>query len=238
VSDLHGLARNWVRRLPAPLLSSLIDALLTDLPALESLQQSSHGPTSQAALAEAYIIAKAGHGPYLAGLLDGRRDARREQPVVTPVWTGPEPTMGGGHRLTLGVVAGLIDEAQEEILLVSYATAPSVEVRDALTRAADRGVRITTLLERAEDNHAFSGHADPLAAVPHRALHWAAAARPPGASMHAKILVIDRTSALVGSANFTGYGVERNFECGLLVRGDAIATTLVNHVLSLVDVFK
>lgn len=117
--------------------------------------------------------------------------------------------MGGGHRLTLGVVAGLIDEAHEEILLVSYATAPSVEIRDALTRAAHRGVEITTQLERPEDNHAFTGHADPLAAIPHRALHWPVAARPSGASMHAKILVIDRTSALVGSANFTGYGVER-----------------------------
>ncbi|WP_425454039.1 phospholipase D-like domain-containing protein [Nocardioides immobilis] len=37
--------------------------------------------------------------------------------------------------------------------------------------------------------------------------------------MHAKVLVVDRRTALVGSANLTGHALERNLECGLLVRG-------------------
>ncbi|MDT4956422.1 MAG: hypothetical protein QOD31_221, partial [Pseudonocardiales bacterium] len=68
-------------------------------------------------------------------------------PSITPVWTGPESSAAGG-RLTLAVVADLIDEARQEILLVSYATMPSIEVRNALIRATARGVAITTLLER------------------------------------------------------------------------------------------
>ncbi len=37
--------------------------------------------------------------------------------------------------------------------------------------------------------------------------------------MHAKVLVVDGRTALVGSANVTGSAMERNLECGLLVRG-------------------
>ena len=230
MNDLGPLARDWVRQLPSPLLTALIDALLSDPSSVKALQQGSHGPASQAALAEAYAIATDGRGPYLAGLLTGYRDARLDQPTVTAVWTGPDST-AGGTRLTLAVVASLIDEAQSEILLVSYATAPSVEVRDALVRAAGRGVEITALLERADDNPAFTGHPDPLHGIPHRALRWPAHAREPGASMHAKILVIDRASVLIGSANLTGYGVERNLECGLLVRGGPLPAAVAGHVL-------
>lgn len=50
--------------------------------------------------------------------------------------------------------------------------------------------------------------------------------------MHAKILVVDRKSALVGSANLTGYGVERNLECSLLVRGGHLPAALAKHVLN------
>lgn len=232
MSDLPAIARDWVRRLPGPLLTALIDALLTDPPAVKLLQQGSHGPASHAALTTAYAVAREGRGPYLAGLLTGHRDAHHEQPSITPVWTGPDSTAADGHRLTLAVVAGLIDEAREEILLVSYATAPSVEVRAALTRAVERGVTITTLLERPQDNPTFTGHADPLAGIPHRALRWPAQAREAGASMHAKVLVIDRSSALVGSANLTGYGVERNLECGILVRGGSLPAALVAHLLA------
>ncbi len=50
--------------------------------------------------------------------------------------------------------------------------------------------------------------------------------------MHAKILVVDRRVALVGSANLTGYGLERNLECGLLVRGGPVPRLLVEHLLT------
>lgn len=44
--------------------------------------------------------------------------------------------------------------------------------------------------------------------------------------MHAKVQVVDRRTALVGSANLTGYGLERNLECGLLVTGGAVPQAL------------
>jgi phosphatidylserine/phosphatidylglycerophosphate/cardiolipin synthase-like enzyme len=230
VNDPAALARAWAEQLPGHLLDALTHALRTGRDAVDQLRQGSRGSTSAAALDVAHRVAASGEGAYLAGLLAGFRAARADQPTITPVWTGPDSDAAAGSRLTLAVVAGLIDEARNEILLVSYATAPSVEVRDALVRAAGRGVKITALLERSVDNPAFTGHPDPLHGIAHTALTWPAAAREPGASMHAKILIIDRVSALVGSANLTGYGVERNLECGVLIRGGTIPAALAEHV--------
>ncbi len=50
--------------------------------------------------------------------------------------------------------------------------------------------------------------------------------------MHAKVLVVDCRTALVGSANLTGHALERNLECGLLIRGGTVPTLLVDHLLS------
>ncbi len=64
-------------------------------------------------------------------------------------------------------------------------------------------------------------------------LCWPAGVRPPGASLHAKLLVIDDYSALIGSANITGAALGKNLECGLLVRGGDAARSLRQHVASL-----
>jgi phosphatidylserine/phosphatidylglycerophosphate/cardiolipin synthase-like enzyme len=130
------------------------------------------------------------------------------------------------------VLADLIDEAQNEIVLISYATLPSEDVRAALSAATDRGVEVTLLLERAADNPRFDGHAEPFPGLAARRMCWPADERPAGASMHAKVLVVDRHTALVGSANLTGYGLERNLEAGVLIRGGRVPTLLVEHLLT------
>lgn len=231
MTDPIALTRDWATQLPTPFTSTLAAALRTGPDAVRALRHLSLGSASKAAVEKALVIAQAGDGPYLAGLLVGYQHASEEQPSITPVWTGPESS-AGGSRLTLAVVADLIDQAAREILLVSYATMPSTEVRDALVRAAERGVEITSLLERTEDNPSFSGHANPLGGVPSRQLIWPASAREPGAAMHAKVLVVDRQCALIGSANLTGYGVERNLECGVLIRGGTLPAAVVDHVRS------
>jgi cardiolipin synthase A/B len=109
---------------------------------------------------------------------------------------------------------------------------PSAAVRTSLTQAQTRGVRLTLLLERPTDNPGFRGRDDPLPEVGGTRLVWPGTARPHEASMHAKLLVIDRATALVGSANLTGYGLERNMECGLLIRGGPVPGLLADHVLT------
>lgn len=68
-------------------------------------------------------------------------------------------------------------------------------------------------------------------ASPHTGCAAPAAARPASAAMHAKLLIVDRRTALVGSANLTSHGLERNLECGLLVRGGAVPSRLAEHLL-------
>jgi phosphatidylserine/phosphatidylglycerophosphate/cardiolipin synthase-like enzyme len=224
-------ARRWAKHLPREFARRLADALRAGPDAVRALQVEAVLPESAAAVRAALELAEMGEGPFTAGLLTSRLDIADEQPHLTPVWTGPQ-SEALHKRLTLAVLADLIDEAQHEILLVSYATVPSNDVRSALDAAASRGVEITMLLERNIDNPQFNGLAEPFPHVAARRLCWPSAVRPSGASMHAKLLIVDRGTALVGSANLTGFGLERNLECGLLVRGGPVPRLLAEHVLS------
>ncbi len=224
-------ARAWARELPRDFVLRLAQALLDGPQALQALKTEVVLAPSKAAVQSAHAFAKQGAGPYLAGLLVGRLGANDEQQSVVPVWTGPESGATSG-RLTLAVVSDLIGEARTEILLASYATIPGAGIRESLEAAVGRGVEVTLLLERPSDNPKFTGSNDPFPGLRARRLVWRASARPSGAAMHAKILVVDRIIALVGSANLTGYALERNLEAGLLVRGGPVPPLIVDHLLT------
>jgi cardiolipin synthase A/B len=230
--DPSALARAWAEQLPREFARRLASALHSGPDSVRALlQHQAVLHESAAAVRAATAVAVGGDGVFAAGLLTARLDMADEQVQVTPVWTGPQSDHIHG-RLTLAALADLIDEARRELLLVSYATIPGDDVRAALGAAAAKGVEITLLLERNVDNPQFTGHSDPFPNLPARRLCWPAHARPSGASMHAKLLVVDRRTALVGSANLTGYGLERNLECGLLLRGGPVPGRLVDHLLA------
>ncbi|MFR9770673.1 DISARM system phospholipase D-like protein DrmC [Nocardia sp. SC052] len=148
------------------------------------------------------------------------------------VWTGPD-VPGSVSRLTSSVIASLVDEARREILLISYAMHSEPTLAAAMARAATRGVFIQLLYERPVDNPGFTGFSVPFPNLPARRLCWPAEKRPPGASMHAKALVIDRMTALIGSANITGTAMLRNIELGTLLRDRSAAAHIVESVESL-----
>lgn len=233
--DPSRTARQWAHELPESFARRLAHAMRQGPSAVEQLQGAAVLPNSAFILRHAVEITRNGDGPYIAGMLTALLDDKADQPQITPVWTGPDSHQPGG-RLTLAVLADLIGEADRSILLASYATFPSPEVRAALEAAANRGVELTLLLERAPDNPTFNGPDDPLPGLPARRLHWPAHIRPPGAAMHAKVLVIDDRLALVGSANLTGAGLERNLECGVLVRGGPLPSAIRDHLLNLAGV--
>ena len=228
--DLLATARQWAHHLPREFARTLAEALVEGPEAVRALRGGAALPASHQAVEQALVVALQDEGPLLAGLLLGRLEAAAEQPTVTAVWTGPESTTGPA-RLTLAVVADLIDSAAHELVLVSYATYPSSEVRQALDAAAARGVTLTLLLERSADNPSFHGINDPFPGLHARRLVWPISARPAGASIHAKILVIDRRLALIGSANLTGMAMLHNLECGLLVRGGTLPEQVARHLL-------
>lgn len=229
--DAAQTGRRWALELPREFARQLAAALRQGPEALQALRTHAVLPGSAAAVRTALELTSQSDGPYAAGVLIGQLDAMESHPQLAAVWTGPESDRGQG-RLTLAVVADLIDEARQEILLASYATIPGESIRRALQAARDRGVQITLLLERPADNPNFNAHGEPFPGLVARRLSWPAIARPTGASMHAKVLLVDRCTALVGSANLTGHALERNLECGLLVRGGPVPALLAEHFLT------
>lgn len=226
------LTRRWAHHLSPTFCDQLATAMLSGAPAVQALAEHVVGPQTRAAVKAALQLTTAGDGLYVAGLLRGRLETASRQATVTPVWTGPEPS-NHQHRLTVAVVADLVAEAREEIVLASYAAYPSDDVVAALQRAVnERNVGLTLLLERPQDNPHFNGPSDPFVGMLATRLCWPASSRPAGASMHAKVLVIDRRTALVGSANLTGAAFTKNLECGLLIRGGTLPGELAEHLLS------
>lgn len=169
----------------------------------------------------------------LAGVLDGLRRARKQEATnVDVVWSGP-PSGVTTHRLTSATVADLIDESRVEVMLVSYAMHSEPSVGAALERAAGRSVGITLLAERAIDNPKFRGGAPAFADIPVERLAWPGSCREPGATLHAKLLVVDEQTVLVGSANLTKAAMHRNLECGVVVRDRSVGRAVVAHLRGL-----
>lgn len=143
------------------------------------------------------------------------------------------PRSGDLHpRNTEQVLLALIGEARSEVLIVTYALQGYPELEDALAQAAGRGVRITVVAETSEDSPGFQGDpARELGTIPVERLRWPRDQRPArGAALHAKLVVVDRRTVLITSANLTQRASADNFEVGVLLRGDDTGARLVNHL--------
>jgi phosphatidylserine/phosphatidylglycerophosphate/cardiolipin synthase-like enzyme len=64
-------------------------------------------------------------------------------------------------------------------------------------------------------------------------LRWPVDKRPPGAALHAKIIVVDDRIALITSANLTSRAMETNLECGILIRGGPQPRAIRDHITGL-----
>jgi phosphatidylserine/phosphatidylglycerophosphate/cardiolipin synthase-like enzyme len=172
---------------------------------------------------------------YLSGMLAGAAHAvsrARQQQSVSVVWTGPESGVSSS-RLTAAAVIDLINTARSEILLVSYATHNEPSIKAALSAATARNVAVTLLAERHEDNPSYTAAGTPFSGLNVLRLYWPTSSRPPGAALHAKIIVVDDEVALVGSANLTSRAMESNLECGILIRGGPQPRAIHDHITGL-----
>ncbi len=100
----------------------------------------------------------------LAGTLDGAASMAARAAIgssVDVVWTGPSSTVTTS-RLTAAVVVELIDDAREEVLLVSFAAQTEAAIDRSLSAASARGVDVTLLLERHADNPHYAPAATPF----------------------------------------------------------------------------
>lgn len=232
-------AEDWASRiaeqLPQADVVRLAAAASGGADAIHTLRSQASGPLVRDACGR-ILIQLSTHDPaFAAGALLGAATAvrrARQHQSIDVVWTGPESGIATS-RLTAATVIGLIHESRREIPLVSYATQTEPSLNAALGEAANRGVEITLLTERHADNPAYAPSATPFPGLAATRLYWPTADRPPGASLHAKIIVVDDETALVTSANLTSRAMESNFECGVLIRGGPQPRAIRDHINAL-----
>ncbi|MGH3401542.1 MAG: DISARM system phospholipase D-like protein DrmC [Streptosporangiaceae bacterium] len=235
---MTGEAADWAARiameLPGADVRRLAYAAAGGPQAIRRLRSQTAAPVLRDAC-DQLLVRLTAADPYLAGLLDGAARAvelATQRQAIDVVWTGPE----SGHttsRLTAATVTELIGEARREILLVSYATRTEPVIAAALADAAERGVEITLLAESPADNPAYTARAAAFPGLPATRLRWPGDKRPPGAALHAKIIVVDDRIALVTSANLTSRAMEANIECGILIRGGPQPRAIRDHITGL-----
>ncbi|WP_187366493.1 DISARM system phospholipase D-like protein DrmC [Trebonia kvetii] len=239
VTDPHDGLADWAcrtaERLPAGDVRRLAEAAAAGAPGVRQLRATAGSAILRDACDQLLRRLGSAEPGYLAGLLTGTaravERARRHQ-SVSVVWTGPESGVSLS-RLTAAAVIELINAARSEILLVSYATHTEPSISTALSAAVTRGVAVTLLAERHEDNPSYTALGTPFPGLSALRLSWPARSRPPGAALHAKIIVVDDQVALVGSANLTSRAMESNLECGILIRGGSQPRAVRDHITGL-----
>lgn len=142
------------------------------------------------------------------------------------VWTSPSLPGIEGH--TTLAIASLINEAQNVVYAATYSATLGSAYVTALSRALARGVKVTLILDQARQAKAAQALASSLVG----ARLWTLAPPKGGeyAVQHAKLVMVDRSAALVTSANFSEAAAERNLECGVLLRDRRIAESVKEHL--------
>lgn len=129
-------------------------------------------------------------------------------------------------RTTLGVVVELVAESKNHVILASpFLQFANTVCRGplgvAISSAAARGVLIDVVSTSGSllgvDTGALSTHRQPMSVRLSQPRPNLVDADVMGS--HAKLCLVDATSAYMGSANFTTNGFTKHFEVGALVRG-------------------
>jgi phosphatidylserine/phosphatidylglycerophosphate/cardiolipin synthase-like enzyme len=168
----------------------------------------------------------------------GRRSSGEEHSweVVASLPPGKGPLPQGLRRTTGETIIGLASTARERIRLAApYIDEPGIGfLADAIAAATRRGVLVDLFdpvawepsraaIAALRDAVSTSGDALRLRLV--RAL-------PDAPFAHLKVMVVDRLTAYIGSANITAAGLTgRNLELGVLVRGSHVA--VIDRILDL-----
>jgi len=165
------------------------------------------------------------------------REHERDAEKLDLVATGPSsPHVSIRH--TRAVLLELIDRAQKELLLVSYAAYKVPALVEALERARQRSVVVRLILESSADSAGALTHdgADAFKSLRENVeiYVWPLEKRPAASRLHAKVAVADGEVAFVTSANFTGHALDQNLEVGVLVTGGQTPRRLKEHFHALI----
>jgi phosphatidylserine/phosphatidylglycerophosphate/cardiolipin synthase-like enzyme len=164
---------------------------------------------------------------------------RRHAPAAQIVWTGPK-VEGSFLRATREVVRELLGGAQAELLVVGYWIAARddgegiiEELIASLADAVTRGLTVRVVVDQrtrpdGQDNRRVLLSTWPVGVALPKILTWRLPSGDRHLKLHAKVLVADRSDALVTSANLTSYAMDRNMEMGVRILGQP-AVDIARH---------
>lgn len=166
----------------------------------------------------------------------------RTETAITPVWTVPRRS-GDWLRQTEPTILELIAEAQQELLIISFAVYNVPQIVEALLAALQRNVKIQLVVEipEAADKIPFGI----LQAFPTHLLeqleiyYWPKSKRPTDhhgkyGSLHIKAIVSDQSNVFIGSANLTQYAFAFNMELGIILQDKKSAEQIITTIESLI----
>jgi phosphatidylserine/phosphatidylglycerophosphate/cardiolipin synthase-like enzyme len=160
--------------------------------------------------------------------------AHPASPVLSYTLPPSHPLAEQWGRSLQEAAVHMIDAAQEDIIICS----PFLDrvgigsLLAELRAAAYRGVALTIITTTSAQHQASSEEAlalleRELANAPHtRRIHTITYNPEQPGIPHAKLILADRTVALISSANLTRAGLRENLEVGVRLEGDAVADLL------------
>jgi len=136
-------------------------------------------------------------------------------------------------------IIALIDEAEDEIWIVSAYLIPTVEFEAAIERAETRGVEMRLLTSSIRSSNHITAHSayrhDIDRLIGHgadlhevrvdaddRGKYMQLPVEHKELALHAKVMIIDKSKVFIGSANFDARSLKINTEIGLLVESETL----------------
>lgn len=240
LQDIH----QFCSRIPAPLARKIIADLRHDgdLPQASAACRQRWGLSSELSALFQRIVRRSSSVETLAASLETGVFfvCKNQERSSRFVWSGPAHIL---HevRKTEQVLLDLIQTAQREILLVSFAAYKVPDLLHALRQALHRGVQVRFILENTRDSAGQLSHDADRAFTGLREAafyHWPLEKRPRNkagnpAKMHVKCAVSEN-DVLVTSANLTRDAIENNIELGLLLHDRQEAANLLRQFEDLI----
>ena len=170
----------------------------------------------------------------VANALDGKGTLFADKPPEeNPAEAGEAPVQ------VANALMGIIDAAQEEVLIVSAYLIPTPALEGAVRRAVERGVRIRMLTNSIRSNNHLTAHSayrnhirtlldsgaelhEVRIDATDRDIYMLSPIEEKKLALHAKALVIDTDKVFIGSANLDPRSLRINTEMGLLIESEAL----------------
>lgn len=205
-------------------------------------------PLTPAALRSGGLGSLESHAEFLAlfddttlpALLEAVMAERRVVDAPELVWSG-QTSSATTARDTSIVLRDLFRRAQREVLVAGFAFSHGEDIFAPLFEAMrDKGLRCRFYVDVGqavrvgasvdEVRAAFFEKAWPFGEpLPDVYVNTSGLEGDKYSSLHAKCVVVDDSRVLIGSANFTERGQERNLEVGALIHDDVFARSLLEH---------